>query len=77
MKSVKARKDGIVSQSRDGLGTWLEGMENVTVIHNLIMALEYEYLIKRCQLDTVEGLGAETAAVKKAIKERIEREKSE
>jgi len=55
----------------------LPTVENVTVIHNLIMALEYEYLIKRCQLDTVEGLGAETAAVKKAIKERIEREKTE
>jgi hypothetical protein len=51
--------------------------ENVTVIHNLIMALEYEYLIKRCMLDTAEGLGAESAAVKKAIKERIEREKAE
>jgi hypothetical protein len=46
--------------------------ENVTVIHNLIMSLEYEYLIKRAVLDMKEGIGADSAAVKKAIKEAIE-----
>lgn len=48
--------------------------ENVTIIHNLIMALEWEYLIKRCILDQEQELGAETPAVKKALKEQIERE---
>jgi hypothetical protein len=51
--------------------------ENVTVIHNLIMALEWEYLIKRCILDQEEELGAEVPAVKKAILERIRREHGE
>jgi pyruvate/2-oxoglutarate dehydrogenase complex dihydrolipoamide dehydrogenase (E3) component len=31
MKAVKARKDKIVSDSRDGLETWLRGMKNCTV----------------------------------------------
>jgi pyruvate/2-oxoglutarate dehydrogenase complex dihydrolipoamide dehydrogenase (E3) component len=29
---VKARKDGVVRQSSDGLGTWIAGMKNVTLI---------------------------------------------
>src|SRR5687767_13602793 len=32
MRQVKARKDAIVQQSRGGLKTWLEGMENCTVL---------------------------------------------
>src|SRR6185503_6667888 len=32
MKAVKARKDGVVKQSIDGLGTWIGGMTNVTLI---------------------------------------------
>ena len=32
MKAVKARKDGVVKQSSDGLGTWIGGMKNVTLI---------------------------------------------
>src|SRR6185503_10217157 len=32
MKAVKARKDGVVKQSTDGLGTWIGGMKNVTLI---------------------------------------------
>jgi pyruvate/2-oxoglutarate dehydrogenase complex dihydrolipoamide dehydrogenase (E3) component len=31
MKRVKARKDGVVAQSRDGLTTWLEGSANCTL----------------------------------------------
>jgi pyruvate/2-oxoglutarate dehydrogenase complex dihydrolipoamide dehydrogenase (E3) component len=31
MKAVKARKDKVVSNSRDGLETWLRGMKNCTV----------------------------------------------
>ena len=46
--------------------------ENVTVIHNLIMALEYEYLIKRAVLDMQEGIGKDVPAVRKALKEAIE-----
>jgi hypothetical protein len=46
--------------------------ENVTVIHNLIMALEYEYLIKRAVLDMEEGIGKDVPAVRKALKEAIE-----
>jgi pyruvate/2-oxoglutarate dehydrogenase complex dihydrolipoamide dehydrogenase (E3) component len=33
MRQVKARKDSIVQQSRGGLKTWLEGMDNCTVFH--------------------------------------------
>lgn len=32
MRAVKARKDAIVQQSRAGLKSWLEGLENCTVI---------------------------------------------
>ena len=32
MRQVKARKDAIVQQSRGGLKTWLEGMQNCTVV---------------------------------------------
>lgn len=32
MKAVKARKDGIVQQSSEGLGNWIAGMKNVTLI---------------------------------------------
>jgi len=52
----------------------LPNAENVTVIHNLIMALEYEYLVKRAALDTEEGVGLESTAVKKALAERVKRE---
>ena len=33
MKAVKARKDGVVRQSTEGLGKWIAGMKNVTLIH--------------------------------------------
>jgi hypothetical protein len=46
--------------------------ENVTVIHNMIMALEYEYLVKRAVLDMEEGIGKDVPAVRKALKEAIE-----
>jgi hypothetical protein len=52
----------------------LPNAENITVIHNLIMALEFEYLIKRAVLDTEEGIGQDSTAVKKAIAEAIKRE---
>jgi pyruvate/2-oxoglutarate dehydrogenase complex dihydrolipoamide dehydrogenase (E3) component len=32
MKAVKARKDGVVKHSTDGLATWVAGMKNVTLI---------------------------------------------
>ncbi|MEO8144701.1 MAG: FAD-containing oxidoreductase [Betaproteobacteria bacterium] len=32
MKAVKARKDGIVKQSSEGVGSWLAGMKNVSLI---------------------------------------------
>ncbi len=48
--------------------------ENVTIIHNLIMALEWEYLSKRCILDVGEGLCYNSVAVQKALKERFDRE---
>ena len=32
MKAVKARKDGVVKQSSDGLSSWIGGMKNVTLI---------------------------------------------
>jgi pyruvate/2-oxoglutarate dehydrogenase complex dihydrolipoamide dehydrogenase (E3) component len=32
MKAVKARKDGVVKQSTDGLGKWIAGMKHVTLI---------------------------------------------
>jgi len=32
MKAVKARKDGVVRQSTEGLGKWIGGMKNVTLI---------------------------------------------
>jgi len=31
MKAVKARKDGVVRQSNDGVTNWLKGMDNLTV----------------------------------------------
>jgi hypothetical protein len=52
----------------------LPNAENITVIHNLIMALEFEYLVKRAVLDMEEGIGSDSTAVKNAIKERIKRE---
>jgi hypothetical protein len=48
--------------------------ENVTIIHNLIMALEWEYLMKRAVLDVGEGLCMNTVAVRKALRERFDRE---
>jgi pyruvate/2-oxoglutarate dehydrogenase complex dihydrolipoamide dehydrogenase (E3) component len=32
MKAVKARKDGVVKQSSDGVASWIRGMKNVTLI---------------------------------------------
>ena len=32
MKAVKARKDGVVGQSSDGLSAWIAGMKNVTLL---------------------------------------------
>jgi len=32
MEAVKARKDGVVKQSSDGLGSWIAGMKNVTLL---------------------------------------------
>ena len=32
MEAVKARKDGVVKQSSDGLSAWIDGMKNVTLI---------------------------------------------
>ena len=32
MQAVKARKDGVVKQSTDGLASWIGGMKNVTLI---------------------------------------------
>jgi len=32
MKAVKARKDGVVKHSSDGLATWIAGMRNVTLV---------------------------------------------
>ncbi len=33
MKKVKQRKDEIVKKSNEGLGSWLESMDNVTIFH--------------------------------------------
>ena len=52
----------------------LPNEENVTIIHNLIMALEFEYLVKRAILDVGEGIGRDSTAVRKALKEKYERE---
>jgi pyruvate/2-oxoglutarate dehydrogenase complex dihydrolipoamide dehydrogenase (E3) component len=32
MRAVKARKDGVVRQSSDGLAAWIAGMKNVTLL---------------------------------------------
>jgi len=32
MKAVKARKDGVVRQSNDGVSAWIAGMKNVTLL---------------------------------------------
>ncbi|HTQ77247.1 MAG TPA: FAD-containing oxidoreductase [Burkholderiales bacterium] len=32
MRAVKARKDGVVRQSSDGVAAWIDGMKNVTLI---------------------------------------------
>lgn len=52
----------------------LPNPENLAVIRGLIDALEYEYLVKRAVLDVSEGIGIDSTAVKKALKERIDRE---
>jgi hypothetical protein len=51
--------------------------ENITKIHNLIMALEFEYLVKRAVMDVRDKIGADSTAVLKAIKEKIERESNQ
>src|SRR5438132_214679 len=33
MRAVKQRKDGVVRHSTDGLGNWIGGMKNVSLIH--------------------------------------------
>ncbi|HXR58671.1 MAG TPA: FAD-containing oxidoreductase [Burkholderiales bacterium] len=33
MRAVKARKDGVVKHSTDGLASWIGGMKNVSLIH--------------------------------------------
>src|SRR5690242_12696766 len=33
MRAVKARKDGVVKHSTDGLSSWISGMKNVSLIH--------------------------------------------
>src|SRR5579862_2857407 len=33
MRAVKARKDGVVKHSSDGLAGWIAGMKNVSLIH--------------------------------------------
>ena len=33
MKAIKARKESILAKSRDGIESWLRGMENCTVFH--------------------------------------------
>ena len=33
MRAVKARKDGVVKHSTDGLSSWIGGMKNVSLIH--------------------------------------------
>lgn len=47
----------------------LPNIENLVIIRNLIDALEWEYLRKKAILDVEEGIGADSTAVKKAIKE--------
>ena len=42
--------------------------ENLAVIRGLIDSLEYEYLQKRRTLDVAEGVGKDSAAVKRAQK---------
>ena len=32
MRAVKARKDGVVRQSNDGVSAWIAGMKNVTLL---------------------------------------------
>jgi hypothetical protein len=48
--------------------------ENMAIIRGLIDALEYEYLEKRRFIDVEELIGADSTAVKKALKEKKERE---
>lgn len=48
--------------------------ENMAVIRGLIDAMEYEYLEKRRFIDLEELIGADSAAVKKALKEKKLRE---
>src|SRR6476660_2274140 len=33
MRAVKARKDGVVKHSTDGLASWIGGMKHVSLIH--------------------------------------------
>lgn len=47
----------------------LPTIENLVVIRNLVDALEWEYLRKKEVLDVAEGIGVDSTAVKKAIKE--------
>ena len=43
--------------------------ENLMVIRGLCDALEWEYLHKRLIMDVEDGIGADSTAVKKALKE--------
>lgn len=47
--------------------------ENMAVIRGLCDSLEYEYLEKRRYIDVHELIGADSTAVKKALKEQKER----
>lgn len=49
--------------------------ENMAIIRGLIDALEFEYLEKRRFIDVEELIGADSTAVKKALKEQKERDK--
>jgi hypothetical protein len=48
--------------------------ENMAIIRGVLDALEFEYLEKRRFIDVEELIGADSTAVKKALKEKKERE---
>ena len=48
--------------------------ENMAVIRGFCDAVEYEYLEKRRWIDVRELIGADSTAVKKALKEQKERD---
>jgi len=50
----------------------LPNEDNIMYIRSFIDALEWEYLVKRRFLDVADKIGAESGAVKKAVKEAEE-----